>query len=232
MARKKPTPPQGPGEGLPLFLGLLLDPPQAEAACQPPMAPPAGAPASRKRAPRTTWAPAPTRLLHLKITLLYTKPPIWRRILVQDSRPLRDLHHIIQVVMGWDDEHLHAFRGSRSRRDDLPERALLGDVFTRKGTKIIYEYDFGDSWEHEIRLEKAEPFDPARPEPLCLGGAFASPPEDCGGTPGYYDILHALQNPTDPENEELLEWVGEGFDPEAFDVEAANRTLHGKRRCR
>lgn len=189
-------------------------------------------PKSVKRTAITTGAPAPKRLLQLKVSLLYTKPPIWRRILVRDSRSLRDLHHIIQVVMGWDGEHMHAFRGSRSRRDDLPERALLTGVFTRTGTKIIYEYDFGDSWEHEIRLEKTEPCDPARPEPLCLGGALACPPEDCGGTPGYYGILEALRNRTDPESAELLEWVGEGFDPEAFDLDAINQALRGGRRRR
>ncbi len=223
---------RAPGEVLPLFPGLPADDRRAQPAEIPDCAPPAEKPEKKRRRPFVTWAPAPAHLLQLKITLLYTKPPIWRRIIVQDNRTLRDLHRIVQIAMGWDDGHLHAFREKRSSREELPQSRHLTDVFARKGAKVIYEYDFGDSWEHEIKLEKAEPFDPSRPEPLCLAGELACPPEDCGGTPGYYAILEALRNPADPESEELLDWVGEGFDPEAFDAAAVNRVLRGGRRRR
>jgi hypothetical protein len=218
---------------LPLFSDMRSDPaprrPKSPKSKKGPVEKPAKA---KKRGPRTTWPPAPKNLLQLKVKLLYTKPPIWRRVLVRDSRTFRDLHHLIQIVMGWDNEHMHAFRAYSTRRNDLSERSLLADIFTRKGAKIIYEYDFGDSWEHEIKLENVELYDPARPEPLCLAGERACPPEDCGGTPGYEAILNALRGPTDPESEELLEWVGEGFDPEAFDQDEVNRILRGGRRRR
>lgn len=106
------------------------------------------------------------------------------------------------------------------------ERVPLSYIITRAKQKFIYEYDFGDSWEHEIVAEKFLPFDPATNTPLCLGGARACPPEDCGSFPGYMDILEALgaKKPT-KEQKKLLEWVGEEYDPEHFDIDLVNRRL-------
>lgn len=106
----------------------------------------------------------------------------------------------------------------------------MGAVLARKGQKLLYEYDFGDGWEHEVILEKFLPIDPAAKYPVCLAGARACPPEDCGGFPGYADIMAALKAPEKTDGrKELLEWVGGGYNPERFDLGAVNRRLTGKR---
>jgi hypothetical protein len=106
---------------------------------------------------------------------------------------------------------------------------FVGAVLVRKGQKLLYEYDFGDSWEHEIVVEKMLPFDPRAKYPACLDGARACPPEDCGSFPGYMGILEALKAPKKTEEQkELLEWLEEGYDPERFDLEAVNRRLAGR----
>ncbi|MEI7881428.1 MAG: plasmid pRiA4b ORF-3 family protein [bacterium] len=178
--------------------------------------------------------PVPQHILQLKISLKHVKPLIWRRILVADNDTLGDLHDVIQTVMGWYGGHLHAFRmpsrgfGPPAMTFDNEEgneqTTFLSEVLFQKGRKLIYEYDFGDGWEHDILLEKLIPFDPAAPLPFCLAGARACPPEDCGGFPGYYGILEALKDPKTPENAVQLEWVGE-FDPEAFDLDAVSKRL-------
>jgi hypothetical protein len=192
---------------------------------------------TKRRKSRGVWTPKAERLLQLKVTLLDIEPPIWRRILVPDNYSLAELHEILQVAMGWTFSHLHSFRwqnehwGEPSEEDDVfgtptqdERHGFLLRFFTKTGDCLLYEYDFGDGWEHQIELERAEPFDPARPVPVCLAGARACPPEDCGGAGGYADILHALKHPRARGRAELLEWLDE-YDPEAFDVEAVNRRL-------
>jgi hypothetical protein len=203
---------------------------------RPPRRPPTGAPKRRK--PVAIETPKAERLLQLKVTLLGSKPSIWRRIVVPDNYSLAQLHVILQVAMGWTFDHLHGFRWRDERwgppaedyglfeTTELDENAgFLARFFTQKGDSLRYEYDFGDSWEHEIKLERTEPFDPARPVPVCLAGARAGPPEDCGGIWGYAAILHARKHPRARGSAERLEWVGEEFDPEAFDLAAVNRNL-------
>lgn len=185
--------------------------------------------------------PPAAKALQLRIALRYIQPPIWRRVLVPDTFTLGQLHDVIQAAMGWDDGHLHAFRLSGRRFGPaLPEfgsdvegvededTTLLGDVLTRKRQKLNYEYDFGDGWEHEIGVEAIVPYDPQARYPVCLDGARACPPEDCGGIPGYMGILEALSAPTrTPEQAELLEWMPARFDPERFDLAEVNRRMGG-----
>lgn len=90
---------------------------------------------------------------------------------------------------------------------------------------MVYEYDFGDGWEHQILLEKLLPFDDAQALPICVKGKRACPPEDCGGIFGYADLLRTLADPTDPEHQEMLEWLGGPLDPEAFDIDDTNQAL-------
>jgi len=97
-------------------------------------------------------------------------------------------------------------------------------------SNFVYTYDMGDFWEHAIVLEKRLPVDPNLKYPACLGGERACPPEDCGGIPGYYDLLEARRDPTDPRHGELLAWVGEEWNPDAFSIDDVNRSLHGRRR--
>ena len=175
------------------------------------------------------------RIYQLKVTLNGSEPPIWRRIQVNSSITLHKLHQILQVVMGWFDSHLHQFivRGEYYGIPDpdfgpkvkSEKRVKLNQIVTRKGSKFIYEYDFGDSWEHTIVLEKILEPEAGVHYPICLEGERACPPEDCGGIWGYYHLLEAIQDPNHPEHEEMLEWLGDDFDPEEFDVDAVNEEL-------
>jgi hypothetical protein len=99
----------------------------------------------------------------------------------------------------------------------------LSPVLARVGSKIRYTYDFGDNWEHDVVLEKRLPADPNTVYPACTGGKRAGPPEDCGGLPGYYGLLEALADPNHPDREEILEFRGGDFDPNAFSIDDINR---------
>lgn len=172
----------------------------------------------------------------LKISLKGSKPPIWRRLLIADSVSLAQLHQAIQIAMGWTDSHLHQFivggklfGTADSDFDDmetLDESGYkLGQIMKTEKDSIIYEYDFGDGWEHTITLEKILPFDPKERLPQCVKGKGACPPEDVGGIWGYYEFLEALQDAEHPEHESYVEWAGGEFDPQHCDVEEINALL-------
>ena len=177
----------------------------------------------------------------LKITLSDIKPAIWRQVRVRGDIPLGLLHAVIQVAMGWTNSHLHHFRiaeryysdpafGLDEYSEQAPtldeNQAILRDVARHKGDAFEYLYDFGDSWEHIVRVEKIQPADPDRKAfAECTGGARACPPEDCGGVPGYEDLLETLKHPKRAAYREMIEWLGGSFDPEVFDLDKTNRTL-------
>ena len=127
----------------------------------------------------------------LRVWLREISPAIWRRLLVRSDSTIADLHYTMQIAMGWTDFHLHQFiiHGKRygvSRVGgiwfaDDPRQVCLGDLQLREKGRFLYEYDFGDLWQHEIRVEKKLPIDPKKIYPVCIGGARATPPEDCGG---------------------------------------------------
>lgn len=179
--------------------------------------------------------PDDSSIYQLKITLWGSKPSIRRRIQVKSNITLEKLHEILQVVMGWNNYHLHQFiidgiyYGTPESEDDFEmkdeRRVKLDSVVTRANDSFTYEYDFGDSWEHQIILEKILSPETDVHYPFCVKGVGSCPPEDCGGIWGYYDLLEAIQNPDHPDHEDMLEWVGEEFDPEAFDLEAINKEL-------
>jgi Plasmid pRiA4b ORF-3-like protein len=188
--------------------------------------------------------PARGAVYQLKIALNDIRPPIWRRVLTKDCT-LAKLHDIIQAVMGWDDYHLHEFEiGEQRYGDPLQWRdAFWGDEpamgnegkvklsrLVEQGVKKIrYQYDMGDSWWHTIAVEKTLPAEAGVKYPRCVAGERACPPEDCGGPWGYGDFVDAVQNPKHKRHEELLEWVGGEFDPEAFDLDAVNEELQAGR---
>ena len=197
---------------------------------------------AKKHGPRAIWTPPAKNAIQLKVALKYIRPPIWRRVVVPDNFTLGQLHDVIQVAMGWYNCHMHSFRiggiyytdSRASEMEDMDmeneETVFLSRVVTRAKQKFIYEYDFGDSWLHEIVVEKILPFDPKAQYPVCLAGARACPPEDCGSFPGYCDILKALKALKKTEEQtELLEWLGNDYDPEKFDLDEVNRRLVGKR---
>jgi len=179
-----------------------------------------------------------TPLNQLKITLCRSKPPIWRRIVVPADMTLDQLHLVIQNAMGWLDCHLHQFKAG-GRYYGVPEPEFddygvepldeaeytLADLAPKPKQKFIYEYDFGDSWEHVVLVEKVLPPDPAFKHPVCLAGANRCPPEDCGGIPGYYDLLAILADPNHEEHEQMKEWVGGEWDTSRFDLDEINAGL-------
>ena len=167
------------------------------------------------------------RVFQLKATLVGTKPPVWRRVLVEESASLLELHDVLQAAFGWYDCHLHDFEidGVRYGTDDgegwgpppkSERHARLGAV-ARQGVAIKYVYDFGDDWVHRVVVEKVSQADPDVSYPRCTGGKRACPPEDCGGVWGYEEFLAAISDPDHPEHESTLEWAGGAFNPEAFD---------------
>jgi len=174
------------------------------------------------------------QVYQLKITLRDIKPPVWRRVQVQDCS-LAKLHDIIQTCLGWDGYHLHAFdiggeQFSEPDPDGMMEatderKMKLSQVVAQGYKKFSYTYDFGDNWDHTIQVEKVLDAEPGVRYPRCTAGKRACPPEDCGGPWGYGDFLKAIQNPKHEQHEELLEWAGGEFDPEDFDIEAVNEEL-------
>lgn len=168
------------------------------------------------------------RVYAIKVTLLGTRPPIWRRFLVESDITLGQLHSTLQIVMGWTNSHLHQFMLQKRKQAD---RAKLGDLIGSPGSKLLYEYDFGDGWQHELLLEEILNADEAF-QRKCLAGARRCPPEDCGGPYGFRELLDALNDTSHTEHESFCEWLEDGFDPQDFSLEEVNRRLHGQRRSR
>jgi hypothetical protein len=171
----------------------------------------------------------------VKVTLVGIRPPIWRRLQVASSINLRRLHDVIQEALGWTQSHLYRFEvgdvefGEPDPEDGRPVRSAkatpLRKIAPEAGASFLYEYDFGDSWQHQIVVEKVLPPGSGVAYPRCVAGRRACPPEDCGGVWGYAELLEAIGDPEHPEHEEMLEWVGGAFDPEAFDLRAINEAL-------
>lgn len=177
-------------------------------------------------------------IYQLKITLKYSKPPIWRRVLVENTITLAELHDTIQLAFDWTNSHLHQFNINGTHYS-LPDPGAgwgspvengadyqLCQVVSAEGSKFVYEYDFGDSWYHDIVLEKILPVEPDKNYPRCIAGKNACPPEDIGGIPGYYMFLEIINDPDHPEREGYLEWLGgEEFDYKYFSLAETNDYL-------
>jgi len=193
--------------------------------------------AKAERKQRKAGAQSAARPIYqLKVVLAGSEPPIWRRVLVPADIKLSSLHRVMQILMGWTDDHQHRFTvlskplsRSDSGQDVHPadeSRYRLIDVAPTPGSELLYEYDFGDSWDHRITVEKSVPQDRGTPShPVCLAGERACPPEDCGGIMRYPYMVKALRDPAHPEHGELVERYGPDFDPEAFGIERVNARL-------
>lgn len=174
-------------------------------------------------------------IYQLKVTLKYIRPPIWRRILIASTTNLGNVHIALQVVMGWTNSHLHEFLKGSERYGEPDEefpsdihdeaKFRLDQILKQEKDKLIYTYDFGDSWEHEVLLEKILPFEHSVVLPTCIKGKRACPPEDVGGIGGYAMFLDAVSDPRHPEYKEVREWVGGDFDSEHFDLDEVNVLL-------
>lgn len=174
-------------------------------------------------------------VFQLRVELVGSDSPIWRRLQIP-GRSIDRLHEQLQCAMGWTNSHLHQFFVGKTcygdpqlLNDDIFERPMMDSTrvtlqelsdSSKHKLKMEYEYDFGDGWIHEVKIEKRLPPDPDVRYPLCLEGENACPPEDCGGIYGYADMLAALNDPEHEEYETFREWIGP-FDPTAFDAAAA-----------
>jgi hypothetical protein len=169
----------------------------------------------------------------IRLSLQDSEPEIWREVCLPSDFSLAEIHDVIQVLMAWDDYHLHQFKHEGRyigppevfedfREDFINEKDVsLGDVFKRKGSRFEYEYDFGDSWGVDVVCAgKMKPVDELF---SVIGGRMAAPPEDCGGIPGFYNMVEVLGDPEHPDYDMLSEWMGDiDFDPKEFNLEICN----------
>ena len=177
------------------------------------------------------------QIYQLKIILMDISPAIWRRVLVPADITLDRLHRVIQTTMDWYDSPLHEFHTEEKHYgtwepDDLYDvedetAVMLNQIATRPGMAFEYDYDYDDKndWRHEIVLEEILQPETGVQYPVCIAGARAHPPKDCGGFEGYAHSLRALSDPDHEDHEETLEWIGGEFDSEKFDLKAVNSAL-------
>lgn len=173
-----------------------------------------------------------TTYYSLRIELTHSEPMIWRRLLVPANITLPKLHRAIQGAMGWSNSHLHQFHIGNERYSE-PDPYDNGRLIDEKGVKLssllveqvrefIYEYDFGDDWQHRLVLEQVQQAHPSWKGSLCTAGQRACPPENVGGIWGYAEFLSAIANPQHEQHIDMLCWIGGVFDPEGFDINSAN----------
>jgi hypothetical protein len=176
----------------------------------------------------------------MKITLLGSKPPVWRRFLVDNNITFHELHNIIQEIMGWSNYHLYQFTINglsilvpNEDYDDEYEdsqKVRLKDFLNTEKQKFSYLYDFGDNWKHILVVEKFISSASADKYPICVDGKMACPPEDCGGIYGFEDFIKIMRNKKHPDHKEMLDWLGERFDPKQFDKNVVNKRLRRRQR--
>ena len=164
----------------------------------------------------------------VRIELRHTDPLIWRQVEVPTSITLKVLHDIVQVVIGWFDYHFWEFTIGKQRyglpMDDgwgtepciAAAKVRLRDVLKMRKTIIDYTYDFGDCWEHRLTVTDVRAGQPGVSYPRYISGERNGPPEDCGGIPGFYELLEAIADPAHPDHAHVKEWAKD-YDPATFD---------------
>jgi hypothetical protein len=180
-------------------------------------------------------------IYRIHIALLDIKPPIWRCVELSSQTTLRQFHRILQIAMGWTNSHLHEFLVGRQRYGvpdpayDGPGEVIvegnvrLSEVLYTAGAEMCYIYDLGDYWQHSVKLEAIVPAAPGIEYPRVLDGARSSPPEDCGGTSGYANLLDVLIDPKHEDYQHLRGWAGERFNAEVFSLNDVNLSLRRNR---
>ncbi len=172
------------------------------------------------------------RVYELHVALTGVEPSVWRSLRVPADLTLEALHRVLQAAMGWQHKHTYSFRPGRQEFGRIvpagprvEDGLRLDELLARGEGGFLYAYDPGDGWSHEVSVDK-EYVDPAYDgSPACLIGGRACPPEDCGGPGGYYELLDALSSPDHPDHRRLRKWAGPRFNPELFDLAAANERL-------
>ena len=173
-------------------------------------------------------------VLRVRITLRDVgDPPVWRQLLIPAAYTLARVHRVIQAAMGWEDCHMHAFQIGKTSYGPDPDGELgfadetktrLADV-VRVRTRIGYEYDFGDGWEHELLVEAHAVAEAGQTYPACIAGEGACPPEDSGGAYGFEELKEILAGPPGADRDEMRKWAGSHYDPARFDLAAANAAV-------
>lgn len=172
-----------------------------------------------------------TSVYQFKITLLGIRPLIWRRFRAGSDITFRQLHNIVQIVMGWENYHLYQFfigpyqfTESLLGPGDNPSTHRLDEFVNCEGAAFGYEYDFGDSWQHELILEKILGYS-RKPVPVCTHSRRACPPEDCGGAWGYMELVKVMKKRRGHQYREYKEWLGGHFNADEFDIQEVNELL-------
>lgn len=189
------------------------------------------APPTRAKSRRAAGAGTVHRL---KIQLSGVKPPVWRRVEIASDTKLPVVSRVLLASMGWTDSHLHAFEVGPTRYavrdpefpdDTRSERSVtLAEIAPNPKDRFMFDYDFGDGWRHRVTVEAITEATEAD-LPRCIAGARACPPEDCGGTYRYEELLEVLADPTREEHARMREWAPENFDPDVFDLVETNKAL-------
>ncbi len=193
----------------------------------------------RSKTASDTGLADPAPIYQLNISLTFSDPLIWRRLLIPGETSLAQLHAIIQNCMGWNDIHAHRFLvgkvfygpsegGEIWEKTGERDEAAYQIVTLENDLKwcFTYIYDFGDGWEHDIALEQTLPNGHVRDLPALLDGEKACPPENVGGVPGYMEFLTIINDPHHKHHQRMAKWYGaDRFDPDDFDLAEANRIL-------
>ncbi len=175
-------------------------------------------------------------IYQLNVYLRDLSPRFWRRLQVRGDISLRTLHKILQISFDWGNRHLIAFRKDGSNfaepeyNDWEAEYSIdnftLQNLLPNEGDKAIYEYDFGDGWEHVILVEQISERDwKGDGYGRVIDGSRYRPPEDVGGTHGFKEFMEAWQDPDHLDHDHYRRWVSDDYDPDAFDKEQINRRL-------
>jgi hypothetical protein len=175
------------------------------------------------------------RVLCLRLVIAGTQPKVWRRLLVRETMWLSRLHDSIQIAFDWFDYQTHAFAlddlrfGNPVKRDDLivedDRDVTLADLNLAHRDRMAYDYQIGEGWHVDIRVEKSAAPGKGVHYPICVAGERAGPPEDCGGIEAFHDMLACLKEPESDLGREWLGWLGPDYDPAVCDLDKVNQAL-------
>lgn len=175
-----------------------------------------------------------TKSYQLRVELKGVKPAVWRRIGVPGTIKLSKLHQILLAVMGWQGGHLHEFifadamygQAEEEMEPGVEDESRVSLIKATAGSNsFAWVYDYGDYWEHKVKVERIVDLGVPLDTAMCITGRNACPPEDVGGVPGYAEFLETIRDPANPEHLTMLQWCGGAFDPSAFDPMEAQERL-------